>query len=502
MNEKAKEDLNKAKKHKKMPPPPPVKHTLTSYRRMLKANPLLQLEQAGINIDQVMTQKSLDSLSHHVLKNNAENMPGNGKSSLALQRPPPQPLLKRTQSLKFSKPQGRPFMQPKTQLLQTKPTKETGSNKLQQGTKPKPMMPPKIQVPKLNQSRSEENLYVPTPHFPEFSPIRGDSENKCKGFVFKTPMAYDRRSIHQATPFSEKKARVSLFQASTPAPLELSRLQERLDKWLAKRGKPPAQLSCFRVFSSTDVNPNNTVAQSNCLEDDENKENIEKIPSTSNSYEDLGIIGQTDDAKSNAKKGEEMKNKNRISEEEITKYAKEAMVELQKLIEENYPRNQCLGWLELIRDKYDKIEDEPEYWECRAAIERSAGNVHQAVEYYKTAIIQGAEVTTVDKSLDQLLEKFSLMNISTDNNKPDRQRERIVREARETFKSTIIQFAIMQRNTIKGKPETKKFVVTPVRRSTRLSRSGYVNTTGIKLCSSLKDLSSEDIEFKKNKALC
>lgn len=50
----------------------------------------------------------------------------------------------------------------------------------------------------------------------------------------------------------------------------------------------------------------------------------------------------------------------------------------------------------------------------------------------------------------------------------------------------------------------KKLIVTPVRRSTRLSRSAYTSTPGIKMCSSLRELDSPDrslIDFQNNKAL-
>lgn len=54
--------------------------------------------------------------------------------------------------------------------------------------------------------------------------------------------------------------------------------------------------------------------------------------------------------------------------------------------------NQCEGWLQLIKEKYSKLLDEPEYWECRAAIEESRGDIGSAVECYRTAIVQGAGV--------------------------------------------------------------------------------------------------------------
>lgn len=38
------------------------------------------------------------------------------------------------------------------------------------------------------------------------------------------------------------------------------------------------------------------------------------------------------------------------------------------------------------------MEDEPYYWECLAALEETKGNIGSAVEYYKAAIVHGAEV--------------------------------------------------------------------------------------------------------------
>lgn len=49
----------------------------------------------------------------------------------------------------------------------------------------------------------------------------------------------------------------------------------------------------------------------------------------------------------------------------------------------------------------------------------------------------------------------------------------------------------------------KKLVATPVRRSTRLSRSIYTITPGVKMCSSLKELDSPEriqVDFQNNKA--
>lgn len=56
----------------------------------------------------------------------------------------------------------------------------------------------------------------------------------------------------------------------------------------------------------------------------------------------------------------------------------------------------------------------------------------------------------MDNSLEQMLQKFSLLDISYNNeheknSKHKLEREKIMLDARNAFKSTIIQFAIEQR---------------------------------------------------------
>lgn len=58
-----------------------------------------------------------------------------------------------------------------------------------------------------------------------------------------------------------------------------------------------------------------------------------------------------------------------------------------------YPKDQCEAWLGAIHKKYKKLEEEPHYWECLAALEEARGNITNAVEYYRNAIVQGAEVS-------------------------------------------------------------------------------------------------------------
>lgn len=37
--------------------------------------------------------------------------------------------------------------------------------------------------------------------------------------------------------------------------------------------------------------------------------------------------------------------------------------------------------------------EDPQYWECRATIEKLKGDIGLALECYKTAVVQGAEVS-------------------------------------------------------------------------------------------------------------
>lgn len=63
------------------------------------------------------------------------------------------------------------------------------------------------------------------------------------------------------------------------------------------------------------------------------------------------------------------------------------------LYHQGYAKEQCEAWLGTIRKKYKRMEREPEYWECLAALEEAKGNITSAVECYRNAIVQGAEVS-------------------------------------------------------------------------------------------------------------
>lgn len=103
----------------------------------------------------------------------------------------------------------------------------------------------------------------------------------------------------------------------------------------------------------------------------------------------------------------------------------------------------------MIQNKFENVVNQASYWECRASIEQARGNFAQAVDCYENAIVQGAEVENISESLDDLLKKFSLFNISPRPENDNKERTRIVREAKNIFKSSIIQFAIQKKKSIK-----------------------------------------------------
>lgn len=174
----------------------------------------------------------------------------------------------------------------------------------------------------------------------------------------------------------------SIYRQITPLP-SLHDLQKRLNSWLLKRGKNVASFYNLKYFEPFDA------------VDEEDKENIESNFDRG-SYEDLLIPQNMGDCNRNGKPEE-------LSQVNIESVAKAALLDLLKLVKEGFPVNQCEGWLCLIKEKYSKLMEEPEYWECRAAIEEGRGDISSALECYRTAIVHGSAVVKhVDKSFDVL----------------------------------------------------------------------------------------------------
>lgn len=252
-----------------------------------------------------------------------------------------------------------------------------------------------------------------------------------------------------------------------------------LNEWLLEKGKDAMSFQHLKQY------------------DDDNKENYQcndPHQLSDDSYEALNIK-ETKDEESNQD----------IALEKSTPM--QALEDLHKLIVEGYPAEKCEIWLAKIHDKDSNISEEPLFWDCKAAIEREKGNFSQSVECYKTAIVKGAEVAAVDESLDHLLKTFDLLDINPENEKsvPVKKpnRKSIKNDFCDVLKTSVIQFAVTQR-ALKSKNEQgdKQFVVTPVRRSSRLTAKS--STPGVKLCATLDEVEEsvkKNMSFKGNKLL-
>ncbi|CAH1973821.1 unnamed protein product [Acanthoscelides obtectus] len=152
-------------------------------------------------------------------------------------------------------------------------------------------------------SHSSEKKSV-NKHASEISPILEVSREE--NLVFRTPSAYQRRSVAKFTP--NTSARRSLFVQSKVFPT-LEELQHRLNGWLLKHGKNPTTFSHLQELVGQKVG-------------DEDKENVVEVPKNAGSYEDLHILP------------EEAKPKLQISGEETDHLAREALQDLFKLIQE------------------------------------------------------------------------------------------------------------------------------------------------------------------------
>lgn len=209
------------------------------------------------------------------------------------------------------------------------------------------------------------------------------------------------RSVSFKTPVNTNSAASAPKQSiATPWP-SLNVLQKRLNDWLRKHKKPAASYQSLKKLSIVEE------------EDKENSDHVEKL----GRKEEMAI-------------------------------AQEALDDLHQLIREGHPCEYCEAWLGQIRQRCDYLEEQPQYWECRAAIEQSRGNISSAVGHFKNAIIQGAEESAIEKSLEHMFEKFKLLDIehaSIAETQSPNNRTRILTDARNAFKSSVIQFAVQQR---------------------------------------------------------
>ncbi|XP_031347690.1 uncharacterized protein LOC116174053 [Photinus pyralis] len=482
LNENLKKDTNmertdtirKSAKRK----PPVIRQTLTSMYRFAKANPLLFVEDATVNkISMKNTDLSTAKFPKPVSKpskgikpttvNNNLPSKANAEKTKSSLKQPVKPFTINTQ---LKKPNG--------DVL--RPTKGVGqkvrfADRLKRRSRSADSYDQHSAVScKQMASTSSLTSVHKNDDLKNLSPIA--HERKVK---FRTPVRQSQ-NFTSNTPFLKRHSTPYAHNAGHHS---VSDLQERLKEWMRKRKISSNNFHHLKCFG---------LHKKHLEGGDDDKENVETDP-VRTSYDDLRI----DTPIAVYTKSEDLKT-----------VVQNCLEDLHKLILEGYSVEQSEAWLNVIRDKYCYLDNEPQYWECRAAIEQNRNNLTSAVECLRIAIVQGAEVQSIDHSLEKLLQKFSLLNINTpkDNHAPN-ERDRIVKDARNVFKSSIIQFAIQERTmkrNLANADNEKKYRATPVRRSTRLTPSRYRSTPKVKICSSLRELDDSvrsNIDFHGNTEL-
>nr|CAH7742812.1 unnamed protein product [Callosobruchus chinensis] len=154
-------------------------------------------------------------------------------------------------------------------------------------------------------SQSSENVPL-TKHVCEVSPILEVSREES--LIFRTPSAYQRRSVARFTPSTSSKR--SQYSQSKILPT-LEELQHRLNGWLLKRGKNPTTFAHLQQLGGQKIG-------------EEDKENVEVNPESVKvgSYEDLHILPM------------EPEPQQQITETDIEKVARDALQDLLQLIQE------------------------------------------------------------------------------------------------------------------------------------------------------------------------
>ncbi|KAL4711262.1 hypothetical protein ACJJTC_019103 [Scirpophaga incertulas] len=302
---------------------------------------------------------------------------------------------------------------------------------------------------------------------------------------------------------------------NTPKPEEL---QDRLKNWLQKRGKSLDSyhhLQCFGIhhFSKTNKSVEPLKFE---LFDDEDKENIAlEHDSDNESY--------TENMNSNYEILNENKNRWRrasyMSENDFTdtpsstitpsdtvQQVDEVLIgafnDLTQLLREGFEWEQCARWLRAIRERFPHALDTAAYWECRAALEETRGDLPASVQCWEEAIAKGTERSVVESNLDQLLDKFMQLKISPNSGKRKPVEDKMV-DVKNVFKSTIIRFAVQQAKLRRSNPfEAPKYTVTPVRRSSRLSCQWSAKRP-LQECMSVQQAKLlAPVEFVPNPSLC
>ncbi|XP_069671229.1 uncharacterized protein [Periplaneta americana] len=311
---------------------------------------------------------------------------------------------------------------------------------------------------------------------------------------------------------SSGKKRVTFSNIHSPSADEM---REKLSNWLLKRGKSLGEfhhLHCFGIHSS---NLGGNIEKKKV----KRKQNIHNqkssVNTTSENETSLSSANETFCLEeSSPEEDKENAQNSNSSIRNNSDLIKDVMADLLNVIQIGYPWEQCEEWLMMIRRNSPQINEQPIYWECLAGIEAARGDFRSAVDCYERAIVRGASPTQVGDSLENLMEKFNLLNLNcySENDVTSRSRtpRKQVLDARNVFKSSVIKFALQQKalkslsTNLGVEAAALHYVVTPVRRSTRSSLSQYRLTPHTHCVSSINDLEpdvQDSMLFQPNCAL-
>ncbi|KPI96278.1 hypothetical protein RR46_12308 [Papilio xuthus] len=324
----------------------------------------------------------------------------------------------------------------------------------------------------------------------------------------------ERKKVKFMTPVTMKY--------NTPSTEEL---QSRLQKWLQKRGKSMDSYHHLQCFGIRHLSKKPLELPSLPLfdDEDENKENVAaETDSDNQSYTDNLNHHDTDFPKDKEDFGKdqwrsasfvsESVSMNEINDTTLTPSVDfnhldvllhGALTDLTELLREEiiimsvcvvmqgFEWGQCACWLRSIRGRFPAVTQTAAYWECRAALEERRGDLPASMQCWEEAIVMGTERSVVEENLDQLLDKFMQLKISPSNRHEPKVDPKMV-DVKNVLKSTIIRFAVHKakiRNS--SNPEPAKYMVTPVRRSARLSMHyGSARRTPLQECTTISQASN------------
>lgn len=445
-------------------PAPKVRQTVASMIRMVRANPLILEHNTGTTdcTAEEFRQKLPTSIIEDPFGIHSKSRTSflkNIKETSVYDRP------------SFATIQTKVVSRKNDELPHTKPKAAEHGNIFRKPMPPKKQNPPNKPTLK-RKSLSADDI----PAITVLGPMNCTATQSMESLSTISPIN-KFRSLNQTVNRSSVKIRNSTpINSKTPS---LNELRARLNIWLQKRNKLPTNFQFLK----------NMKEQKGVREMQKVLENFETVASP--------------DDKENAAAALNTPALNRDFDDlSHTDVLNETLNELKILIEQKYDHGHCQYWLKKIKERFANVEEMPQFWECRAALEQAGDNVNEAIECYKAAIIHGAEIQGIDESLKKLFQKFGSLHLGdsmnyTPNTKSKVKNSNIIYNQ---FKSSIIQFAVLQKK-VKSDMQAHKMtaVVTPVRRSSRLS---HVKTPNQRVFPSIKELGEDNqLNFRMNRHL-